>query len=203
MSQDSYFGATVGRFANRIANGTFTLDGTTYHLPINNPPNHLHGGFIGFNKRIWSVKRAEALINSSVLELTYTSPNGEQNYPGTVQILIRYTLSDDNSLQVDYEATSDANTIINIANHSYFNLAVGKVVDIRNHWIEIHAQEYTPIDETMIPTGEIRKTRGTPFDFYNGNYIGSRMAQVGGYDHNFVLQKMKQTKMTMYSLQFF
>jgi len=211
QSDCPYFGAVIGRHANRIRKGHFSLvqsrtgETVKYNLTINNPPNHLHGGFKGFDKKVWTVTKASNSPDNSatVLEMQYKSVNGEEGYPGTITATVRYTLFNNNmTLQVDYEAQhsgsssngdedeDDQDTIINLTNHSYFNLAVGKVVNIKNHFLELNAQYYTPVDDTLIPTGEIKCTNHTPFDFFTpGNYIGSRMSQVpgGGYDHNYVL----------------
>ncbi len=186
----SYFGCIVGRYANRIAKGQFQLEGQTYTLAKNNGPNSLHGGLKGFDKVVWSGKQQD-----SVLTLTYVSKDGEEGYPGTVTISVRYTLTNDNSLVMDYSATTDKTTILNVANHSYFNLEGQGKGDILDHELMINADGFTPVDSTLIPIGEIMKVAGTPFDFTTPHKIGERIndttdqqIKVGlGYDHNFAL----------------
>ena len=174
-----YFGALIGRHANRIARGRFSLNGIEYQLPCNNGLNHLHGGFKGFDKRVWDVSQ-----DGNVLQLSYFSKDGEEGYPGNLTASVDYTLID-NALQVDYRATTDHDTIVNLTNHSYFNLrGHGTILD---HQLTLHADSFTPVDEELIPTGEIRPVIGTPMDFRNGKAIGSQLAFIGGYDHNFVL----------------
>jgi aldose 1-epimerase len=191
----SYFGATIGRYGNRIGGGQFVLDGTIFTLPKNDGPNTLHGGTIGFNKRIWTAvdrSRAEA----EILELTYTSPDGEEGFPGTLKATVIYTLpSDKNELRIDYSATTDKDTVLNLTNHSYFNLSGVPTQEILNHQLMLRAQEFTPVNSTLIPTGELRPVAGTPFDFTNLTLIGSRINQDDqqlkfgkGYDHNWVLE---------------
>ena len=179
------FGCTVGRVANRIAKGRFTLDGKTYSLAINNGPNHLHGGLEGFHKKVW---KGEAQPGAAV-KFSYTSPDGEEGYPGTLAVAVTMTLTDANELRLDYRATTDRATPVNLTNHSYFNLA-GQG-DVLRHELMIEADNYTPFDNTQIPTGEIKPVKGTPFDFTKAQAIGSRFSQLHGvppgYDHNFVL----------------
>ncbi len=179
------FGCTVGRVANRIAKGRFTLDGKTYSLAINNGPNHLHGGLKGFDKKVW---KGEAQPGAAV-KFTCTSPEGEEGYPGTVAASVTMSLTDANELRLDYRATTDRATPINLTNHSYFNLA-GQG-DVLRHELMIAADNYTPFDSTQIPTGEIKPVKGTPLDFTESRAIGSRLSQLHtvppGYDHNFVL----------------
>jgi aldose 1-epimerase len=179
------FGCTVGRVANRIAKGRFTLDGKTYTLVINNGPNHLHGGNKGFDKKVW---KGEAQAGAAV-KFTCTSPDGEEGYPGTVVASVTMTLTDANELRLDYRATTDRATPINLTNHSYFNLAGHG--DVLRHELMIAADNYTPFDSTQIPTGEIKPVKGTPFDFTTPHAIGARFSQLRttppGYDHNFVL----------------
>lgn len=199
VKDSPYFGAIVGRFANRIARGRFTLDGKTYTLAINNGVNALHGGLVGFDKVIWNV---EPLTDpSSVgLLLTHTSPDGDQGYPGTLALRVTYTLNNKNELVIGYEATTDKPTIINLTNHSYFNLAGAGNGDILKHIVTINADSMTPIDSTMIPTGKIVPVAGTPFDFRAPMAIGlhidddnPQLRFAGGYDHNFVLNRKDST----------
>ena len=175
-----YFGALIGRHANRIANGKFSLNGTSYQLPQNNGANHLHGGFHGFDKRDWTVREDE-----NTLHLTYFSKDGEEGYPGNLNASVDYTLRD-NELRVDYRATTDRETIVNLTNHSYFNLrGKGTILD---HELTLNADSFTPVSKDLIPIGEIRSVEGTPMDFRSGKAIGADLDAVdGGYDHNFVL----------------
>ncbi len=189
----SFFGGTIGRCANRIAGGEFTLDNRQYRLARNNEANHLHGGERGFHKVLWHVAPSTASDGNSLL-LRYTSVDGEENYPGTLHASVCYTLTDDNELRIEYRAMCDGETIVNLTNHSYFNLAGAG--DIRQHELKIFANSFTPVDETLIPTGEIRLVRDTPFDFTHAKPIGAEInrqdAQLRygkGYDHNFVLNK--------------
>jgi aldose 1-epimerase len=175
-----YFGALIGRHANRIARGRFSLDGIEYQLPCNNGANHLHGGFKGFDKCVWDVREGER-----ALHLTYFSKDGEEGYPGNLTAFVDYTLLD-NELRIDYRATTDRATLVNLTNHSYFNLrGPGTILD---HELTLNADHYTPISEDLIPTGELKAVAGTPMDFRKGKAIGSELDKVaGGYDHNFVL----------------
>jgi len=181
-----YFGATVGRVANRIAKGRFTLEGKTYQLAVNNGPNHLHGGLKGFDKVVW---KAEPQPGASV-KFSYTSADGEEGYPGQVAVAVLMSLTEKNELIIEYTANADKPTPVNLTNHSYFNLAGSG--DILNHELMIAADHFTPKDATSIPTGEIRPVKGTPMDFTQPHAIGSRFAQLEekpvGYDHNFVLK---------------
>jgi aldose 1-epimerase len=191
-SLSSYYGATIGRYGNRIAKGNFTLDGKKYDLFINNKPNTLHGGKVGFNDVLWDAKQ----INDHTISLTYLSKDMEEGYPGNLNCKVTYELTDDNAIKISYEATTDKNTIVNLTNHSYFNLnGVGNGT-ILNHVVQLMAGNFTPVDTTLIPTGKIVPVAGTPFDFNNPTSIGSRidvkdeqLKNGKGYDHNFVLDK--------------
>ena len=179
------FGCTVGRVANRIAKGRFTLDGKTYTLAVNNGPNHLHGGLKGFDKVVWT---AEPQAGAAV-RFTYTSADGEEGYPGKLDVTVQMALTDKNELAIEYTAVGDKPTPVNLTNHSYFNLA-GQG-DVLNHELVIAADYFTPKDENSIPTGEIKSVRGTPMDFTQPHAVGSRFNDLKerpvGYDHNFVL----------------
>ena len=180
-----HFGCTTGRVANRIARGQFTLEGKTYKLAINNGLNHLHGGLKGFDKQLW---KAEPELGAAV-RFDYTSPDGEESYPGTLKVTVLMTLTDANELRIDYTATTDKATPVNLTNHSYFNLAGGG--DVLAHQLMIAADHYTTTDADLIPTGEIKSVQGTPLDFTSPKPIGSRFSQLksdpAGYDHNYVL----------------
>jgi aldose 1-epimerase len=184
-----HFGCTTGRVANRIARGKFTLDSKEYTLAINNGPNHLHGGNLGIDKRIWTATEVEDKAGPSV-RFTYRSPNGEEGYPGNLDIEVTYTLTDA-ELVIDYKATTDKATPVNLTNHSYFNLAGAGNGTILDHALLIAADRYTPTDDTQIPTGEIVPVRGTLMDFTQLTPIGARIDEIdgnpGGYDHNYVL----------------
>jgi aldose 1-epimerase len=193
VNDKAYFGAIVGRYGNRIAQGKFTLDGATYTLARNNGENSLHGGTKGFNKAVWEAREVAAKDGPSV-ELMYTSKDGEEGYPGNLSVKVVYTLTDRNELKIDYSATTDKKTVLNLTNHSYFNLnpAGG---DILQHVLMIDADRFTPVDSGLIPTGELKGVAGTPFDFRKPTAIGARIEQddeqlkLGkGYDHNFVLK---------------
>ena len=180
-----YFGCTVGRVANRIANGRFTLDGKTYQLAVNNGPNHLHGGLKGFDKVAWKAEPQ----NGAAVKFTHISADSEESYPGKVDLTVLMALTDKNELSIEYTAVSDKPTPLNLTNHSYFNLAGDG--DVLNHELVIAADHFTPKNENSIPTGEIKHVKGTPMDFTKPHSIGSRFAQLQekpvGYDHNFVL----------------
>jgi len=193
VKSSPYFGAVVGRYGNRIAKGKFTLDGKTYTLAVNNGPNALHGGIKGFDKVVWSADTSHA-ADGQCIRLHYTSKNGEEGYPGTLRIMVTYTLTDSNEVQIAYEATTDKATPVNLTQHSYFNLA--GTGDILGHQLTINADSMTPVDSTLIPTGELMPVKGTPFDFTAPHAIGERInadhpqIKYGlGYDHNFVLNR--------------
>ena len=190
-AEHPYFGAITGRYANRIGGGRFSLDGVDYLLFRNDGGNSLHGGEIGFDKRIWAVRDLDG-----ALELTYRSPDGEEGYPGNLDVSVRYRLDDDNGLRIDYAAETDAPTVLNLTNHSYFNLAGEGEGAIYDHLLTLNADLYTPTDAAQIPTGEIKPVAGTPFDFRRAKTIGSgqrsshpQIIAAKGYDHNFVLNR--------------
>jgi aldose 1-epimerase len=194
-SNMGYFGAIVGRYANRIAKGMFTLNGVTYHLPINNGPNSLHGGTEGFNTQLWQVT-PRSVPNVVSATLTYTSPDGQDGYPGTLSVQVTYTLDESNALRIDYQATTDKPTVINLTNHSYFNLNGNGSGSALHQLLQINADSYTPTDDTQIPTGEISPVAGTPMDFRTMHPIDAQIRSpfpqivlAHGYDHNWVLNK--------------
>jgi aldose 1-epimerase len=188
-STETYHGAIVGRYANRIARGQFTLDGQTYQLSINNPPNHLHGGPKGFNNQVWKVDD----VKGNKIRLSYLSKDEEENYPGNLSVTVSYTLTEDNELKIDYTATTDKATVLNITSHPFFNLNGQGNGTVENHLLQINADNYNPVDETVIPTG-VFTVEGTPFDFRETKKIGQnindddqQLEYGAGYDHNFVL----------------
>ncbi|MGI9447436.1 MAG: aldose epimerase family protein [Pirellulales bacterium] len=188
-----YFGAVVGRYGNRIAKGEFTLDGETYSLLQNNGENHLHGGAIGFDKVVWAV---DEYVEGKSLTLSYFAKDKEEGYPGNLELIIVYTLADDNSLVVDYHATTDKATPINVTQHTYFNLKGEGHGTILDHKLMLNAKTFTPVDESLIPTGEMPAVAGTPFDFTTAKAIGRDIDQQNeqlvfglGYDHNWILNK--------------
>jgi aldose 1-epimerase len=194
-SGKTYFGAIVGRYANRIAKGTFSLNGTEYHVPINNNGNSLHGGTAGFDTKVWQASPKNG-TDSVGLKLEYVSPAGEMGYPGNLTTTVTYTVNPNNELRIDYHATTDAPTVLNLTNHSYFNLAGEDTLDVYNQTITINADNYTPTDATQIPTGEIAPVKGTPFDFTSATAIGAHITAndpqlllAHGYDHNWVINR--------------
>jgi len=187
LGSTSYFGATVGRYANRIAKGKFTLDGTTYTLATNDKTNHLHGGVRGFDKVLWDAKTVRT-ADAVGVEFTYVSKDGEEGYPGNLKVTALYTLNNANEFKAEFFATTDKPTIVNLAHHTYWNLS-GGLRSILGEKLMLAADKYTPVDAGLIPTGELRDVAGTPMDFNTPTEIGARIAQVeGGYDHNWVLR---------------
>lgn len=188
-----FFGAIAGRYGNRIGKAKFKLNGAEYKLAVNNGENSLHGGRKGFDKYVWQAREVPAK-EGVALELKHSSPDGDEGYPGKLEVTVVYTLTNDNALRIDYDATTDKDTVVNLTNHSYFNLAGQGSGDILNHQVQINADRFTPVDAGMIPTGDLRSVKGTPFDFTTPTAIGARVEaddeqlKFGkGYDHNFVL----------------
>lgn len=197
-STERYFGATIGRFGNRIAKGKFTIDGKQYISSINNPPNTLHGGKEGFSEMVWDA----IILNDQTIQFTRLSKDMEEGFPGNLNVKVTYTLTDDNELQMEYVATTDKKTVVNLTNHAFFNLNGEGSGTINNHILQINADSYIPVDSTLIPTGKIEPVAGTPFDFRQPQTIGSRIDQPNeqlkngeGYDHNWVLNTNKSDEM--------
>ena len=195
LKETTFFGALIGRYGNRIGHGQFKLEGKTYNLPKNDGDNTLHGGPQGFDKHVWTAKEATG-ADGPALELTYVSKDGEMGFPGTLTARVVYTLTPKNELKIDYTATTDKPTVLNLTNHSYFNLAGQGEGDILQHQVTLYADRFTPIDKGLIPTGELKAVKGTPFDFTASTAIGARIGQNDqqlqfgkGYDHNWVLNK--------------
>jgi aldose 1-epimerase len=195
VENNPYFGSITGRYANRIARGSFTIDGVTYRLALNNGENSLHGGLVGFDKVVWDAEDTSG-PDGPAITLSRTSPDGEEGYPGNLTVEVTFTLTDANELRFDYHATTDAPTIVNLTNHSYWNLAGEGAGTIDGHMLQLNASNYTPVDPTLIPTGEIAPVADTPFDFTTPHAIGERIRddneqlKLGrGYDHNFVLDR--------------
>ncbi|WP_423146053.1 aldose epimerase family protein [Rubrolithibacter danxiaensis] len=193
---EPYFGALIGRYGNRIGNAQFTLNGKLYKLPANDGPNTLHGGISGFNAKVWDAKQ----LDDKTLELTYLSKDEEEGFPGNLNVKVIYSLTDDNGLKIDYTATTDKPTVVNLTNHAYFNLNGAGSGTITGHELMIDANRFTPVDKTLIPTGELKTVTGTPFDFTKATAIGARinaedeqLKNGKGYDHNFVLNNSSKT----------
>jgi len=196
VGDTAFFGALIGRYGNRIAKGQFVLNGKTYQIPLNDGPNALHGGPNAFNKKVWTAKDVST-HSTPMLQLTYLSKDGENGFPGNLSVQVTYSLTSDNELRIDYAATTDKDTVLNLTNHSYFNLKGEGQGDILQHEVRLNANKFTPVDATLIPTGELKPVQGTPFDFRKSTAIGARInmddqqLKYGwGYDHNWVLNGM-------------
>lgn len=195
-----FFGAATGRYANRIANARFTLNETVYKLAANNGPNTLHGGVKGIDKKVWKAREVSTSAGPAI-EMTYVSPDGEEGFPGTLSIKITYTLNHKDELRIDYEATTDKDTVVNLTNHSYFNLGGEGEPSVLSHVLKLNSDRYTPFDETSIPIGEVAKVQGTLFDFTLPVAIGARWNEIKtnpvGYDNNFVVSQVHANEMTL------
>ncbi|RED23632.1 aldose 1-epimerase [Flavobacterium cutihirudinis] len=194
-STEPYFGATIGRVGNRIAKGQFTLEGKKYQIPLNNGKNALHGGIKGFQDVVWNAEKT----NENTLVFTYVSPDGEQGFPGNLDVKVTYTLEADQTVKMEYEATTDKTTLVNLTNHAFFNLNGEGSGTILNHELQIYANEFTPVDQGLIPSGELKSVKNTPFDFTSKHTIGERIETKDeqlkfgkGYDHNYVLNGTKK-----------
>lgn len=203
LGEHPYFGALIGRYGNRIARGQFKIDDRTYALATNNDFNHLHGGLKGFDKVVWAAKPFENSAGAGV-ELTYVSPDGDQGYPGELAATVTYTLGGENELRIDYHATTNKPTVLNLTNHSYFNLSGDGRATVLDHELTLEADHYTPIDSTLIPTGKLEGVGGTPFDFRQATKIGARINDKGeqianglGYDHNFVVRRSTTSELEL------
>jgi aldose 1-epimerase len=203
---DPFFGAVVGRYANRIAKGKFSLDGTEYSLTLNNGTNTLHGGPGGWHSVIWNAEVQEKTDYPAV-KFTYNSPDMEEGYPGNMDVEVIYTWNDNNEIVIDYKCTADKKTILNITNHAYFNLHGAGILDILDHQLTINASSFTPVDSTLIPTGELRPVKDTPFDFTTSHEVGERISEDydqlklgGGYDHNYILDNDQEVDASVYDL---
>jgi len=199
LKDNPYFGCIVGRYGNRLANGKFILDGKEYSLAVNNDKNHLHGGIKGFDKVVWDHQQVRTDRGIGI-KFLYTSKDGEEGYPGNLTCTVTYTLTDENELKIDYEATTDKKTVLNLTHHSYFNLAGHGNGNILDHKLMLNADRFTPVDDTLIPTGELRPVKGTPMDFSKSMVIGDRIDEDDeqlkygrGYDHNWVFAKCDGT----------
>jgi len=194
-STEPYFGATIGRVGNRIGKGKFTLEGKQYQVPLNNGKNALHGGVKGFQDVVWNAEKTDG----KTLVFTYVSPDEEQGFPGNLIVKVTYTITDDNAVKMEYEATTDKTTVVNLTNHAFFNLNGEGSGSILNHELQIYANQFTPVDEGLIPTGELKAVKNTPFDFMSKHTIGERIETKDeqlkfgkGYDHNYVLNSIKK-----------
>lgn len=191
LAGSPFFGATIGRYSNRIAKGRFHIGDDAYTLAINNGSNHLHGGNKGFDKVVWEAIPASG--DSASLSLTYYSKDGEEGYPGNLKVTVTYTLTDEDELLIEYTAETDKTTVVNLTNHSYFNLSGDVSLNILDHTLQLNAHRYTPVDNGQIPTGELKPVAGTPFDFLQPRRIGELIHEVeGGYDHNYVLNRVSE-----------